>query len=655
MKRDIHQLLLKDYENMRAVYYDQMPEEFRLVDYETLDQEDVPGVLKANILTADGRLKGVYTSQEQHVGVIAATRLGKTTSYVIPTILSFAKRRNRRSMIISDPKGELYKITSGELRKRGYDVKLLNFRDYTHSEYWNLLTDIFRQYQNAYHVYDEVEVVTVDGVLYNRFRGKVYKSQQELDADLGMNFTIEMSRVKKNIDEVAQTFLVRESLTDPYWEDAARDVLKSFLYAMLEDSRPEFLALKKGGKLGTKLITEETFSFNTILSILDEFEDNDTLDDKGYFTNRPNDAESYRLAKNNLIANATNTRRCILSCLMSKISMFRDSSMRMITACNSFDMNVLAGERPLALYINYRDELKVHYNMIALFIQEAYRFLIQTANQRISGQLETPFYFILDEFANMPPLKDFDSVISACAGRNIFFILIIQSYAQLDAVYGPNVATIIRDNLNMHIFMGSNNPETLREFSRECGEITRLSPLSALNGDTDEIRQYQIETIPLVPVSRLSGFFPGECIITEANSGYTFFSKLERYYNCEQLKPAAWEKIEEYHSDVNVFAPKYMYTSYQEKPSEEPQEKRKETFQKSVFQLIAQWKSFSIPMLQAQLHTGYYETRNFIRRLIRDRIVVFRYGILFQYNRSDTGSQEYVRWKADQVVRKCFG
>ena len=119
----------------------------------------------------------------------------------------------------------------------------------------------------------------------------------------------------------------------------------------------------------------------------------------------------------------------------------------------------------------------------------------------LAGKLDIPVYFILDEFGNFPALKDFETTISACAGRNIFFILIIQSYAQLNSVYGPDVAEIIKDNLNVHIFFGSNNPSTLEAFSHECGQQTRISPLSALNGKGADIDTYHIETIPLIRIS----------------------------------------------------------------------------------------------------------------------------------------------------------
>ena len=221
--------------------------------------------------------------------------------------------------------------------------------------------------------------------------------------------------------------------------------------------------------------------------------------------------------------------------------------------------NILVEDEPVAIFIDYRDELKVHFKVISLFIQDAYRYLIENANQKPLGKREIPFYFILDEFGNFPPIIDFETTISACAGRNIFFILIIQSYAQLNSVYGDNVANIIRDNLNMHVFFGSNNPGTIESFSKECGEFTRISAESVLNGKTKDIEHYSFETLPLVPKSKLSYFSPGECIITEANCGYVMFSRLERYYLCKEFTDVELSNENEYVGKVNPFNKIYLY------------------------------------------------------------------------------------------------
>ncbi len=541
--------ILSGYENTAYIHYSDMTTLPNTVEYSEIDKKTMTGVLKASGYVG-GKLMQTYTGQESHVGVIAATRLGKTTSYVVPTILSFARQPMKRGMIISDPKGEIYRLTSETLRSEGYKVVLLNFRDYEHSECWNPLTPVFRKYRKAADIYDEVGVTDTENGPRNVFRGKVYESQEELEREIGLAKTMMLDEVGNDIDTLAVMLMPTQDMKDPYWENSARELLKAFLWAMLEDSDN-----------AQNPITEDTFSFSTILRLVGTIHSGKgiSFNDGGYFTDRDENSRAYQLAKNTVIENGDVTSACILAVFNTGIAVFRDCAMRLVTSCNSFDMSSF-DDGPVAVYIDYRDEVKVHYQIISLFIQDAYRYLIARATEKPDGKLEVPFYFILDEFGNFPAIKDFETTISACAGRNIWFILIIQSYAQLNSVYGESVAGIIKDNLNMHVFFGSNNPDTIESFSRECGQRTRISPLSALNGNGADIDNYYIETIPLVPKSMLSHFQAGECIITEANSGYVMFSKLERYYMCAEFKDLKLASEKEYRCGVNPFDKRYTYT-----------------------------------------------------------------------------------------------
>lgn len=539
--------ILEGYENTNLIHYEESDSLPNRIEYDKLANSKVVGVLKSNRYV-NGKLEQIYSTNENHVGVIAATRLGKTTSYVIPTIISFAMQKVKKSMIISDPKGELYRYTAATLEKQGYKIKLINFRDHHCSECWNPLTPIFRKYRKAVNIENEVGVTETEDGLAFLFRDVAYHNQKELDKAVELAKNMLIDEVGNYIDNIASMFIVVESQKDPYWDNAAREVFKAFLWAMLEDSDN-----------AENPITEDTFSFSTILNMqsMMQLGRGVGFEDKGYFTSRSKNSRAYQIVQNTLINNGDTTRACIMSVLNTKLAIFFECAMRVITSCNSFDMSELV-DGPIAIFVNYRDELKVHYKIISLFIQDAYRYLIEHANEN-DGKLDVPFYFILDEFGNFPAITDFDTTISACAGRNIFFILIIQSYAQLDNIYGNASAEIIRDNLNMHVFMGSNNPETLEMFSKECGLKTRISPLSALNGNSEEIEQYNLETIPIVPKSMLSHLVAGECIITEANCGYVMFSKLERYYLLNEMNDLPLSTEKEYKSNINPFDSKYIY------------------------------------------------------------------------------------------------
>lgn len=552
--------LLEGYENSKLLKYDEIDVR-DMIAYEDLPSMYVPGVLKANRLI-DGKLYQTYSKQDNHVGVIAATRLGKTTSYIIPTVLSFARQRVKRSMIISDPKGEIYRNTAETLRKEGYKIRLLNFRDRSHSECWNMLTPLFRKYQEIEKIADKVVPVEVDGEFKYMFDGNVYDDLEALDYAVETMKETCLDDVGTDIDKRGALVVRTEKKDDPYWDLCARDLFKAFLWAMLEDSDdPEVPGA----------ITEDTYSFSTIRRLVNMFRDGkDTLyNDNGYFTKRPDNSQALLLAKNTLIENAPPTRKCVMSDFTKALSTFSSTDMRVITSCNSFELDELT-EGPIAVFIDYRDELQLHYDVISLFVKDAYMKLIEAASDMPNGKLDVPFYFILDEFGNFPAMGDFGTTISACAGRNIFFILVVQSYAQLNRVYGEDVAEIIKDNLNVHVFFGSNNPATLEAFSKECGQFTRFAPISALNGATAEIDRYQIETLPLVPKSRLAHLEPGECIVTEANSGYVLFSKMDRYFVCDEIKDLPQSSEKDYVCAVNPHDRRYVYQLPESSSSRRP-------------------------------------------------------------------------------------
>ena len=95
-----------------------------------------------------------------------------------------------------------------------------------------------------------------------------------------------------------------------------------------------------------------------------------SFEDGGYFSNRNHSSRAYQIIKDTLIDNGDTTRACILAVFNTRIAMFRECAMRLITSCNSFEVSELI-DGPTVIFIDYRDELKVHYQIISLFIQDA--------------------------------------------------------------------------------------------------------------------------------------------------------------------------------------------------------------------------------------------------------------------------------------------
>lgn len=537
--------LFKDYENANLLTVEDYREEHPGTTYcfDQLGEQDVEGIPVCLTRDTEGRLQCTFIP-DGHVLGIGATRSGKTTGFVLPTVHTMLNKKNKPSMVISDPKQELYCATAEEFRKNGYRVLLLDFTDYTHSDCWNPLVKCYRAYRLYSKVEDEVGLTATPNGMRNTFRGKVYEDQGELERDIREVKEIYYNVAEKEIEFLRQTVFSAQNEKDPFWVDSARDLFAAILYGMLEDSELGF-------------ITEKTFSFDTVLRIFDAFTDSAKDYDGGYFVNRDHKtSKAYQIAHKCVIEQADTTRRCISSEFATKINKFRDTAVRRITCTNSFELSELDDGAPTVIFVSYKDEESLHYDVISMFLTDLYSELIEVARKK-GGMLSRPFYFMLDEFGNLPKFADFEKVISACGGRNIWFLLILQSYAQLNNVYGKETAEIIKDNLNTHIFFGTNNPQTKREFSEECGKKTVIAPTSALNGEGESVVRYDKDTVALVPVSALARLKPGECVVTQMRED-VLWSWLERSYLCEEFRVEC-ASPKEHKAPVMFMSEEYRY------------------------------------------------------------------------------------------------
>ncbi len=537
--------LFKDYENEKILSI----EDYRAAHpdttyrYDRLGKQEIDGIPVCMTRDEKGHLDVTFIP-DTHLLAIGATRSGKTTGYVIPTIHTLLSKKNKPNMVISDPKQELYRGSAKRFEENGYRVLLLDFTDYRHSDCWNPLSKFYRTYRKYLDVENEVELVkTATGHCY-RFEGVLYENQTDLDREIKERKEGYLDEVEKGITALSNVVIPDTNKKDPFWDTSARDLLRAILYGMLEDCENEG-------------ITEDNFSFDTVLRIFDSFTDSEDDYDGGYFKSRDIlKSKAYQLAQKCIIEQANATRRCISSEFATKMNKFRDTAVRRITCTNSFEMQELDDGVPTVIFVSYKDEESLHYEVISLFLSNLYTELIALARTK-GSQLSRPFYFMLDEFGNLPQFNDFDKVISACGGRNIWFLLILQSYAQLYNVYGKETAEIIKDNLNTHIFFGTNNPETKREFSDECGKKTIISPISALNGNGESIDRYEKDTVSLVPVSALTHLAPGECIVTQMRE-HVLWSGFERSYLCPELQGEV-ARVQDRIPPLKFYDEKYLY------------------------------------------------------------------------------------------------
>lgn len=156
------------------------------------------------------------------------------------------------------------------------------------------------------------------------------------------------------------------------------------------------------------------------------------------------------------------------------------------------------------------------------------------------------FFFILDEFVNIPKIKDFTCKITAARSRKISFHMILQSYAQLDEVYGPNAARTIADNCDV-VFLGSKNFETKARFAKECGKQMVPHLDSVLNPVVDRMVE-----IPMITVSRLEELRQGQMYLRRAGMPL-LLTRYEPCYRCSELTSERAATPEE----MGIKAPSY--------------------------------------------------------------------------------------------------
>ncbi|MFK3433894.1 type IV secretory system conjugative DNA transfer family protein [Staphylococcus aureus] len=145
---------------------------------------------------------------------------------------------------------------------------------------------------------------------------------------------------------------------------------------------------------------------------------------------------------------------------------------------SSIEAKLITGtysNKPIALFLVVPDYDSSRNVIATLFISQVYTLLAEMTSNRIvvnDGKCHNFVKFRLDEFGNLPAIKDFEQILTVCAGRRIIFEAYIQSYAQIFAKYGEANGKTIKENFQNHIYILTTDIDTANEFSEKCGYYT---------------------------------------------------------------------------------------------------------------------------------------------------------------------------------------
>ena len=372
---------------------------------DTLDAAGIPLINNGKEMYVD--------NGEYHNLVIGSTGSGKTQTIVKPMVNLLAKKGE--SMIITDPKGEIYKYSANYLKSKGYKIIVLNFREPLKGNSWNPLTLPFKYYRS----------------------GNQDKAIELLD-DVALNILYDPSNKSES----------------DFWEKSSADYFSGLALGLFKDAKEEEVNLNSINAMST--VGEERYAMGSNYI-------------KEYFTMKGETSNEYIFASS-VINAPTDTKGGQLATFRQKIRKFSTGeALSEMLSYSDFDMRTI-GDGKTAIFMIIHDEKKTYHSLMTIFIKQCYETLIDAAQEN-GGKLPVRTNFILDEFANMPPLKDVDAMVSAARSRDIRFTFIIQNFAQLNDVYGDNVAEIIKGNCGNIVYLISTEMKALEEISKMCGEV----------------------------------------------------------------------------------------------------------------------------------------------------------------------------------------
>lgn len=365
-----------------------------------------------------------YIAEDTHSVTIGATRSGKTRHLVLPTIgtLAFAGE----SMVITDPKGELYTYTATFLERMGYEVVALDFSSPLKSSRYNFC-------------------------------------QPVIDAINIGNMSLAITKARD-----MATMLVPDTSRDaPIWTDGQRSALTSAILAVCTDNRekPYYQNLSNAREFMAKMFKPTGKHGRLPL--------------ENYMRDRPADHPVHSAMDIAEIA-PSRMRGSFYTSALVTLDLFIDPTIHAMTNGTDFDYYT-TGVNKRAIFIILPDERSTYYPLASLFIYQQYQALVDYCNTH-GGRLDRRVNFICDEFGNFVKIPDMDKLITVGGGRGMRFNLFLQDMNQLSEKYGDKLAKTICSNCETWVYLQSDDPDTRHVMSRKLGKYTTKSP--SLSGST---------------------------------------------------------------------------------------------------------------------------------------------------------------------------
>ena len=358
-------------------------------------------------LTMNGRPKQPKYARNKNVLVIGGSGSGKTRFFVKPNLMQL-----HSSYICTDPKGSLLIETGQMFERGGYRIKVLNTINFSKS----------MRYNPFVYLHSEKDILKLVNTIIANTRGEGEKSAEDFwvkaerlyyTALIGYIY-YEAPEAEKNFTTLLEMINASEAREDD--EDFKNPV--DLLFDQLEERDPEHFAVKQYRK--------------------------------------------YKLA-------AGKTAKSILISCGARLAPFDIKEVRELMETDEMELDTI-GDRKTVLFLIMSDTDTTFNFILAMLQSQLINLLCDRADDVYSGRLPVHVRLILDEFANIGQIPNFDKLIATIRSREISASIILQSQSQLKAIY-KDAAEIISDNCDCTLFL-SGRGKNAKEISDVLGKET---------------------------------------------------------------------------------------------------------------------------------------------------------------------------------------
>ena len=448
-----------------------------------------------------GKELEIISTSALHALIVGTTGSGKTTGFVDQNIAVLGRSKGKPSLIIADPKKELYEKHAKQLESEGYKISTLDLREPYSSARWNPMQVLISRIRQVKELQNDLK--QEDGKYYAC--GEVFLSHR----DARTRVQELKDEIFENAMDLVYTLCPVQNKDQPTWEEGARNLIFGLVLAFCEDC------------IAGKMDEKQLQLFNVYHNVT-KYCSEDTTALKKYLLEGRDEFSKVRGLVNTVLITSDKTLTSYLSEVNSYMQQLSDDGILSMTSENDIDIANM-DESPNALFVIVPDERFTRHRFVTLFLTQTYKELVEKANTNLRKKqtdtaiLKRRAYYILDEFANLPKMENIEGMVTVGRSRGIRYLFVLQSFSQLNAKYGKDVADILKSNCNVKLFIGSDDPDTRKEFSELCGQKKVKSFSVNTSAENPASSNTGASNQPLITpgmLERLNGDEKGDAIVS---------------------------------------------------------------------------------------------------------------------------------------------